>query len=107
MRSKAPAGRAPPDNLYPLWKWPPLGAGKVRQHRIRRWPLVDLEPDTLLFLEDFAQAKIRTFADAIENLFIKALRNIERTKLMGTGGRVHSRLGGLLKENVVGADGQR
>ncbi len=27
--------------------------------------------------------------------------------VMGTGGRVHSRLGGLLKENVVGADGQR
>jgi len=27
--------------------------------------------------------------------------------VMGTGGRVHSRLGGLLKENVVGNDGQR
>lgn len=37
--------------------------------------------DTLLFLEDFAQAKIRTFDDAIEILFAKALRNIDRTKL--------------------------
>ncbi|ABF10223.1 NYN domain-containing protein [Cupriavidus metallidurans] len=37
--------------------------------------------DTMLFLEDFAQAKIRTFDDAIENLFVKALRNIERSKL--------------------------
>ena len=37
--------------------------------------------DTLLFLEDFAQAKIRTFDDAIENLFVKALRNIDRNKL--------------------------
>lgn len=27
--------------------------------------------------------------------------------VMGTGGRVHSRLGGLLKEDVVGNDGQR
>lgn len=29
------------------------------------------------------------------------------TLVMGTGGRLHSRLGGLLKENVSGHDGQR
>lgn len=37
--------------------------------------------DTLLVLEDFAQAKIKTFDDAIENLFVKALRNLDRNKL--------------------------
>ncbi|UIF89009.1 NYN domain-containing protein [Cupriavidus sp. UYPR2.512] len=37
--------------------------------------------DTLLFLEDFGQAQIKTFNDAIENLFVKALRNIDSNKL--------------------------
>lgn len=37
--------------------------------------------DTLLFLEDFARTQIKTFDDAIENLFVKALRNIDRNKL--------------------------
>ena len=37
--------------------------------------------DTMLFLEDFAIATIKTFDDAIENLFVKSLRNIDRAKL--------------------------
>lgn len=37
--------------------------------------------DTLLFLEDFSQTQIKTFGDAIEGLFVKALRNIDRGKL--------------------------
>lgn len=37
--------------------------------------------DTLLFLEDFSQTQIKTFRDAIEGLFVKALRNIDPDRL--------------------------